>query len=330
MVCLLAFLLYTGTELAQKDRFVITSFEDNEPSYQSYEVNYQKLFPVPDKDSGIHSTSVKINGPGTYLTVYCSIKVSIKDLQEFVSKDLTKAQVGLGRGFSNDQSAEDECFNHVVNLDRERTERAIKLGIQEIQAPEPDSFPVSWLIQSDQCTKRLLISLAYQRRILCANGFGLRTLYRDKDLPTIKFDEPMEIAATVLDSQMIMRKTVKMKEMALGWNQGKLQVFSREVGNHWKQEPSHFEEPSLGWIISEFVRKGNAQVRDFVNKFDTRYHHKEYASEWIGVRRTVSHGLETYREFRHSKLHVKLRKFSPTPADGYLDDVKLRKLFGIY
>ncbi|CAD6502651.1 BgTH12-05241 [Blumeria graminis f. sp. triticale] len=330
MVCLLAFLLYTGTELQQKDRFVITSFEKNQPSYQSYEVNYQKLFPEPDKISGIHSTLVEIDGPGTYLTVYCSNKMSTNDLEMFISRGLTKTQFGLDMGFSNELIVEQNCFNYVYNLYFKRAKRAISLGLDEIQAPEPDLLPVSWLIQPDQCTKRVLISLAYQRSLLCADGFGFWTTFRDEELPTIKFDEPVEIAATVLEGQMIMRKTMGMQETALGWNQGKLQIFSREMGSFWNQGPSVFEKPSSGWIISEFVRNSNAQVKNFMKRFDARYQNKEHTSECLGFRKTVSLGIDACQELRNKNLRVKLTKLSPSTADGYLDGVKFHRLKGIH
>ncbi|CAD6502664.1 BgTH12-05254 [Blumeria graminis f. sp. triticale] len=218
MVCLLAFLLYTGTNLQQKDRFVITSLEYEETSYHSYEVNYETLFPVPAKDSGIYRTLVKFDGPGTYLTVYCSIKLSINDLQGAVSKGLTRTQARLDRGFSNDERVEDGCLDYVNNLDLERREIVKKVGIQDTKGIEPGSFIVSQLILSHQCTMRILISLAYQQRILCAGSYGFTPTYRDARLPTIEFDEPLKIAATVLDGQMIIRQTVLIREEALGWS----------------------------------------------------------------------------------------------------------------
>ncbi|EPQ62486.1 BgtE-5642-2 [Blumeria graminis f. sp. tritici] len=110
MSYLLAILLYTGHKLPQKDRFVITTSEYNHPSYYNFQVNHEQPFPVPDWNSGIYSTLVNIEEPGTYITVYCSNTASTNDLRGFVSKGLTNLQGRIDRGFSNKEGAEDECF----------------------------------------------------------------------------------------------------------------------------------------------------------------------------------------------------------------------------
>ncbi|CAD6502656.1 BgTH12-05246 [Blumeria graminis f. sp. triticale] len=326
MVCLLAILLYTGQELSQKDRLVITTSEDRSPSYGSYRVNYNQLFPVPGENSGIYRTLVDVDGPGTYITVYCSNKVSINDLWRFVSNGLTSLQGRLDEGFSNDEISESECLRHVNNLYFEPKDEAPTGGVQGVGVARPRPLPVAKIIRSRQCTERLLISLVYQQKILSANWYGFMTTYRDTRLPTIKFNVPVEIADAVLDSQFIMQKVEIDFEKGLAWNQGKLQLFRRESYRHfWMEQTLVGYEPYTGIPITEFIQANNAQVRNFMKAFTKWKCAKRCVPDCLRIRKIASLGLNACRKYRYEHLRVKVEKLVPVAAVGVLYGVKIRR-----
>ncbi|CAD6502681.1 BgTH12-05271 [Blumeria graminis f. sp. triticale] len=323
MVCLLAILLYTGQNLRQKDRFVITTSEDKYPSYRSYEVNFRQPFPVPSKDSGIYRTSVNIDRPGTYITVYCSNKVSIDDLWGFVGNGLTSLQGRLDGGFSNDDKLENECFNYVKELYFASTGEVAKGGVQVTGEAEPRPLHVSHLIQSHKCTEKLLISLTYQQKILSANWNGFSKTYLNKRLPKILFNKPVKISNVVLNGQFLIKQIEIDFEEALAWSQGQLQYFERDnPSRYWQERTLVGYEPYTGRIITRFILSNNAQVRNFINKFNTCKFDERCTSECLELRQIASLGIKACREFRYRHIE-EVERLVPVPADGILYGVKI-------
>ncbi|SZF05414.1 unnamed protein product [Blumeria hordei] len=326
MVCLLAILLYTGTELAQKDRFVITTSEDRSPSYRSYGVNYDQMFPVPGANSGIYRTLVNVDEPGTYITAYCSNKVSINDLWGLVSSGLTSLQGRLDEGFSNDEISEFQCLKHVDSLYFKPKDEAPTGEVQGVWVAKPDPLPVSKIIRSRHCTERILISLVYQQKVLSANWHGFMTMYRNARLSTIKFDVPVKVEDAVLDGQFIMQQIEKDFEEVLAWNQGKLQLFRRDRYRHyWMEQTLVGYEPYTGIPITKFIQANIAQVRNFMKQFTEWKCAKRCMPEYLGIRKTASLGLNACHEYRYRNLRVKVKKLVPVVAVGVLYGVKIRR-----
>ncbi|SZF05410.1 unnamed protein product [Blumeria hordei] len=326
MVCLLAILLYTGQKLAAKDRLVITSNEPNSPNYHIYEANHKQPFPVPDRGSGIYRTLVRVEEPGTYVTVYCSIKVSIDDLRGFISKGLKSLPSHVDGRFGNDEKSEDKCFNYVNNLFYESNREASTSTFEVAKVAEPGPLPVSRLIKSHRCTKRLLISLAYQRRILCADGYGVVTTYRDKHLPTIKFDEPVEIADVIWDGQFVTRLIAKNHQDALAWNQGQLQSFMRRSSSSdWTRCTCNGNEPYSGWHITELIRSNNAQVGKFMNEFAMLEDTDLGGSDCFQFQSKAFLKPKICRDFKLKHLQVSVNRLDPIPAEGNIAQFRVTK-----
>ncbi|CCU82256.1 CSEP0451 putative effector protein [Blumeria hordei DH14] len=309
MVCLLAILLYTGTRLPQKDRLVITTSERRFSSYGDYQVNYSQLFPEPDVDSGIYRTLVDFDGPGTYLTAYCSNRV-----------------VASVAGFSNDESSEKECFDYVNNLYRQQVNRAANRGFQEGEVAESVLLPVSDLTESHQCTKRLLISLTYQQRILSADSYGINTGYRDKLLPKIKFDGQVDISKVVLGEQFLMMKYQSGIRDVLAWNQGQLQIFTQDsFSQKWREKTTIGDGPYPGYLIAELIQSNNPPIRKFIKKFIEREGFEKIVPKCFGMKKKVTLAFKASREDRYKSLQIKVGKFVPVTAEGIIDGLVLFK-----
>ncbi|EPQ62487.1 BgtE-10112 [Blumeria graminis f. sp. tritici] len=326
MVCLLAILLYTGQRLAEKDRLLITTLEYNKPNYHIYKANLEQPFPVPGRGSGIYRTLVNVDEPGTYVTVYCSIKAPIDDLRRFVSKGLKSLPSRVDRRFDNDEKSENECFNHVNNLHLKSNGKAAKDGARVIQVQDPNPLPVSHLIKSHQCTKRLLISLAYQRRVLCAHGHGFLTTYSDENLPTIKFDEPVEIADAIFDGQFVIQLSKDGIQDVLAWSQGQLQSFKRyDSSSDWKLLTFTGNEPYSGWRITESIKSNNAQVIKFMNEFAKLENTKSVGLDCLMILFEASVIPKLCRDYKLEHLQVSVNRLDPIPAEGNIDRIIIRK-----
>ncbi|CAD6502655.1 BgTH12-05245 [Blumeria graminis f. sp. triticale] len=324
MVCLLAILLYTGQRLAQKDRLVITSNDPNGPNYFIYEANHEQPFPVPGRGSGIYRTLVNVQEPGTYITVYCSIKATIDNLRGFVSGGLTSLPSGIDGRFGNDEKSENECFNHVNNLFFESNTGDATGRFEGSQVAELSPLPVSYLIKSRRCTKRLLISLAYQRRVLCADGHGLVTTYRDKNRPTIKFDEPVEIADAIFDGHFVMQLNVKKSQDVLVWNQGQLQRFTRHhSSSNWMRLTCNGNEPYSGWHITELIKSNNVQVRKFMNEFATLENTELSGSDCLLFQSKAFRKPKICRDYKLNHLQVSVNRLDPIPAEGSIAQIRI-------
>ncbi|CAD6502660.1 BgTH12-05250 [Blumeria graminis f. sp. triticale] len=326
MVCLLAILLYTGQRLAQKHRLVITSTEPNRPNYHIYEANHEQPFPVPGRGSSIYRTLVTVDEPGTYVTVYCSIKATIDDLRGFVSGGLTSLPSRIDRRFDNDEKSENECLEYVNNLYFDSKRKAAKGGTRVIQVQDPNLLPVSHLIKTHQCTKRLLISLAYQRRVLCAHGHGFVTTYSDENLPTIKFDEPVEIADAIFDGQFVMQLSENGIRDVLVWNQGQLQSFTqRYPSGSWMERTYNGNEPHSGLHITELIKSSNAQVSKFMNEFATLEDTECGGSDCLWFQSKAFRKPKICRDRKFKHLQISVKKFDPIPAEGNIAHIRLTK-----
>ncbi|EPQ66239.1 BgtE-5639 [Blumeria graminis f. sp. tritici] len=324
MVCLLAILLYTGQKLAQKDRLVITSTKLRSPNYFIYEANHEQPFPVPGRGSGIYRTLVTVDEPGTYVTVYCSIKATIDDLRGFVSGGLTSLPSHVDGRFGNDEKSEDECFNYVNNLFFESNREAVTGRFEEAEVAEAGLLPVSNLIKSHQCTKRLLISLAYQRRVLCAHGHGFVTTYSDENLPTIKFDEPVAIADAIFDGQFVMQLDGNNSQDVLAWNQGQLRSFTRRhSSSDWTERTYIGNEQYSGRHITVLIKSNSAQVSKFMNQFTKFENTKFGGSNCFGFRSKVFRKPTLCRKFKLRHLRVRVNRLDPIPAKGKIARIRI-------
>ncbi|CCU82252.1 CSEP0013 putative effector protein [Blumeria hordei DH14] len=326
MVCLLAILLYTGQKLAAKDRLVITSTELRSPNYFVYEANQEQPFPVPVQGSGIYRTLVRVDEPGTYVTVYCSINAPIDNLRGFVSKGLKSLPSRVDGRFGSDEKSEDECFNYVNNLFFESDRKVATDTLEGAEVAEPGPLPVSHLIKSRQCTKRLLISLAYQRRVLCADGYGFVTTYSDENLPTIKFDEPVQIADAIFDGEFVMKLNKYSSRDALAWNQGQLQSFTQSYSSRsWMERTFIGNEQYSGRHITVFIKSNNVQVSKFMDQFQKLENRKFGASNCFGFRSKALRKPTSCRNFKLSHLRVKVNRLDPIPAEGNIASIRITK-----
>ncbi|SZF06288.1 unnamed protein product [Blumeria hordei] len=253
MVCILAILLYTGLKSQQKDRLVIAS-RNKLVSYAVYAVDYDYHLPVPSKNSDIYTTHGHVDRAGTYIKAYCSYTKSVPNLWRFVSaksEDLTNTyQIG----FSNDAKLEDDCLQHINDVYNRQSESDIILA--------------SGLVNTNECTERLLVSLVYQRRIAAIDEFELDTVDYSRNIPEIGFDEFIHMANVVLNGKFIKVVSIGSTKYALAWSQGHLCIFKREESRKvWVQHTRNGMEMDSGREIFDLIYNNDLEIKRFCDLF---------------------------------------------------------------
>ncbi|CAD6500644.1 BgTH12-06353 [Blumeria graminis f. sp. triticale] len=253
MVCILAILLYTGLKSQQKDRLVIAS-RNKLVSYAVYGVDHDYQLPVISKNSDIYTTHGHMDWAGTYIKAYCSYTKSFPDLWSFVIAKSTDLTDSYHIGFSNDAKSEDDCLQHISDVNNRQYGSDIILA--------------SGLLNTKECNERLLVSLVYQRRIAATDGFELETVDYSKKVPEIGFDEYIHIANVVLNGKFIKVVSKGSTKYALAWSQGHLCIFKREKSRKvWVQHTRNGMEMDSGKEIFDFIYNNDSDIKRFCDLF---------------------------------------------------------------
>ncbi|SZF04896.1 unnamed protein product [Blumeria hordei] len=220
MYCLLAILLLTGHKAKNNDRLAIMKLEKKTEFYRMYNPNGIRQFrKVIDGDYIISSTS-KTDGPGTYMTIYCTPYQDLVYLVNYIAKGAKYISNDSKFGFHQDISAETKCLATI-------NDQFIRSATNKLLYNDLDS-------RNSGCTKSIVYSLGVQENFslvtksheiithdhTCQRRIGVYNLF------------PM--STVVLDGKFIYRTEIEGQQSGLAWHQGDLILFHRQENtNLW-------------------------------------------------------------------------------------------------
>ncbi|CCU75984.1 CSEP0338 putative effector protein [Blumeria hordei DH14] len=250
MNCLAAVLLLTGVKSPMTDRWVISGDFKGASIYDILSVNFKRGLPVPSSDSGIFMTQIQADRPGTYLAAYCSFELDTYQIYYSITEGSKSLMKTAHEGFSQDVDLERYCSRLITKISQSKHEMC--------------NVNVSQLMEPRECTKAVLVSLAYQGKISLQGKFGLTSTLAYNHFPTVILNRPIDVKGFILNGEFFIIKTTKLREYALAWYQGHLHVFNEIIGtNSWYMTSKVGLEIQNGKFISELILENHPDIVSF-------------------------------------------------------------------
>ncbi|CAD6502657.1 BgTH12-05247 [Blumeria graminis f. sp. triticale] len=150
-------------------------------------------------------------------------------------------------------------------------------------------------------------------------------MFEDKRLPIIIFDMPVEIANAVLNGYFVMEREDESSQQVLAWNQGQLQIFTRQHhSKSWNKQTQDGDQSYSGWMITDLIQRSNEQVKNFMDHFTSKKSLEVIVPSCLGAEDKYLPIPNICRGLKRRIRRVRIDKLKPTRAHGYIDWVKIR------
>ncbi|SZF04897.1 unnamed protein product [Blumeria hordei] len=216
MYCLLAILLLTGHEAKNNDRLAIMKFEQSSKFYRIYRTGGMREFPSIKTGTDVIMAESQTNGPGTYMTIYCTPSHDSTYLRKTITRGIREMDDNSHIGFHQPRSEEVNCLHHIKEQLR-RHSRYRDINIVELD--------------KNLCSSSTVYSLAIQ------NNFYVQSIDHEILTPTnsnlqrILRNYLFPMSSLVLGSKFICEGEVDGLQTMLTWHQGYLNIFQKDNRN---------------------------------------------------------------------------------------------------
>ncbi|CAD6505598.1 BgTH12-01088 [Blumeria graminis f. sp. triticale] len=248
MYCLLAILLLTGHEAKNNDRLAIMKFEQNSKFYRIYRTGGMREFPGIKAGSDVIMATSRTNGPGTYMTIYCTPSHDSTYLRRAITRGIREMEDNSHIGFHQPLSEETICLHHIKEQLRKHS-RNRDINIKELD--------------ETLCSTSTVYTLAIQ------NNFYVQSIHHGTLTPTksnlqrILSDDLFPMSDLVLGSNFICEGETNGLQTVLAWHQGYLNLFQKDNRNNsWllvrKNSPRGYDyHPIIDFIAKHFDEVGS-------------------------------------------------------------------------
>ncbi|CCU75950.1 CSEP0336 putative effector protein [Blumeria hordei DH14] len=302
MSCLIAILLYTGLNSGIHNRLVLAHDNFAESFRMTYFLNFDQRFPELDEEIPIIKTPTTYREAGTYFSAYCSLEKDAFSIFLDVSRQLVKEIGDLRIPHKNNFEKEDFCFHQIESKFRAKKDPWIcnkKVSVKNLK--------------QNTCDERVVVKLAYDRRISLIRGFQFRNPFVNGQRPLVRLINPIEIKNYVEGGQFIRIGKYNGKTHALAWFQGNLHLFVwLEMKKSWKWKTLVSNVGYKGRFIIDFLRNTNPQIRNVMEKIDEVV--KEYKDERQNIATSSQSEPREISSHHNQKLQSLMLEIYTSPA----------------
>ncbi|CCU75972.1 Bgh-specific protein [Blumeria hordei DH14] len=256
MSCLFAILLYTGLDSPVKDRLVLTYEANGENYYGSFNVNRSQMFPQPPKSAHILKTPTRVEGPGTYITAYCTFKAEPYHMYSYMEK-LASGSIPGYYTPSIDPSSAQECLSYLNSQ-----HQSMKGSLEDVAINRKDDRDF-W------CSEKNIIGLALDGHIRLSGTIDLKTTLTSTHYPLVRLSPRLQMNKFTTYGEFIKVARMHGETYALAWLDDHLRLFKYQPrGDVWVITGINSNEMSTGTAMVGFIRHAYTQIDRLMTDMD--------------------------------------------------------------
>ncbi|EPQ62770.1 putative secreted effector protein [Blumeria graminis f. sp. tritici 96224] len=280
--------------------------EKNSEFFRMYNPNGIRQFrKVMDGDNIISSTS-ETDGPGTYMTIYCTPSQDLAYLVNYIANRAEYISNDSKLSFNQDVSAERRCLATI-------NKQFITSTTNELLYNSLDS-------RNSGCTKSIVYSLGVQENFSLVTENHEIITHNHNCQRRIVVDNLFPMSMVVLDGKFIYNTKIEGQQSGLAWHQGDLILFQRQENtNLWYplnrslQGMDHYDYV-IDLIVRVFPQIDSIRAILMKERVTTASTSMEYQNS------SKNKDANTHSKIKEilSKLDKVNLKFPSSPARGYL------------
>ncbi|CCU81364.1 putative effector protein [Blumeria hordei DH14] len=245
MNCLLAIILLMGEHNYRNGRLVVMELGEQAKVHHTYRLAKVRKFRQTMTHTGIFMAASPIKHAGTYLTIYCSLTLSAKNLEAFIANGANKLTMNSALGFHQSVTSEEKCLRYLRNGYKALQKKKSR-GENELNA-----LPY---IRDGKCTESLIYSLALQGEISLHAKYNINIEQQCEKTIVVAYHNGLRMDSIVLHGQILYTVETQQKDFVLAWYQGELEVFVKPPSsNVWSLERTESNETPDRRLIIDLV-----------------------------------------------------------------------------